>query len=269
MTRNIKSQLGSRNNVQQDIKPSDVFGVKLQTQQLLQKIRQQRTQLSRINDRITSQTNAINKTFEQQTDTPAVTTNHTNSVTQLQRSINSAQNTLNSLRKEIDKARRDDKTFAVKEMQEEVKILYSEYTRLNNEFNEGKNVAQSYDKLRSNAEYKVSSQNFSSLKGTIRELKEQISSLSSKAQAYSSKKAKLDMEHDLSKRSRSGIPSTEELRESILKLSEEVKQHSEELENQKNEHLARMKELHDIISAQKSKISERLANLENEEHGVE
>ena len=87
-----------------------------------------------------------------------------NSVPQLQRSVESAQNTLDSLRSEIEKVRKDDKTFSVRELQEEVKIIYCEYTRLNQEIAEGQEESQSVDAARNQAEQKCSSRYQNSLK---------------------------------------------------------------------------------------------------------
>jgi hypothetical protein len=61
-----------------DIKPSDVYELRLKTQQIILKTRQLRTQLNRLNDRILAHTNAIQKTREQQSETPSVATNHSN-----------------------------------------------------------------------------------------------------------------------------------------------------------------------------------------------
>ena len=272
-------------NSRNDIKPSDVYEIKLKTQQLRQQTRQTRTQLSRAQDRINSQTNAINKTFEQSSDQPPVATNHSNTVPQLQRSVESAQNTLDSLKNEIEKTRKDDKTFSVRELQEEVKIIYCEYTRLNKEVADGQEESQAVENARSQAEMKCSSRYQNSLKAQINELKSAIIDLNDKSNAYASKNAKLESDKELVKelgeqnqpvtpksgkqqtqrqqqqpKQRSAQQIKKESDEKKAQIQTEIDEETEKLKESHKQHEESMNELRQIIEAMKEKIVEQLQN---------
>ena len=271
-----------------EIKPSDVYDLKMKTQQLIQLTRQARTQLSRAQDKINSQTNAINKTFEQQSDTPPVATNHSNTVPQLQRSVESAQNTVDSLTADIEKAKNDDKTFNVRELQEEVKIIYCEYTRLENEINDGQDEAKSLEQARTQAEHKCTQKYHTNLKNQLNELSQQINDLRDKSNAYASKNAKIEADNQLAKEiseqnkqggaNRSGKQNTQQnsqqngsktnYDEKKQNLQDEIDSLNQKLDESHQEHVKNIQELRGIIEDMKTKISEQLKNpkpKENEE----
>ena len=259
-----------------EIKPSDVYEIKMKTQQLVQLTRQTRTQLSRAQDKINSQTNAINKTFEQQSDTPPVATNHANTVPQLQRSVESAQNTVDSLTADIEKAKNDDKTFNVRELQEEVKIIYCEYTRLENEINDGQEEAKSLEQARSKAEHKCTQKYQTNLKNQLNELSQQIVDLRDKSNAYASKNAKIEADNQLAKEaseSKQGgsknakqnnqnnqNTSKTNYEEKKKNIQDEIDSLTQKLDESHEEHVKNIQELRGIIEEMKGKISEQLKN---------
>jgi hypothetical protein len=114
-----------------DVKPVDIFEMRVKTQQMVLKSRRLRTAIGRIDDLIAARENAINKTHEQQTEVPAVATDHSKTIGHIARSVDCASNALEALREDIDKVVNDDRTFIVKELQEEGRIAHCENFRLN------------------------------------------------------------------------------------------------------------------------------------------
>ena len=102
------------------IKPSDIYELKVKTQQINLKIRQLKTQINRFNDRMANNATA----------TPS---KHTNSIPQFKRSATAAENRLDSLHEQIEEARVDDKVFLVKELEEEKKQLDIDASSLDDE----------------------------------------------------------------------------------------------------------------------------------------
>lgn len=261
MNRSTTTTSGTRSR-QTVIKPSDVHELKLKTQQITHKTRQLRTQLNRLQDRIASQTNAINKTFEQQSETPQVSQNHSNSIPQLKRSVDGAQNTLSSLRDEIEKARQDDKTFIVKELEEEVKLAYCENQRLSKQLQDSKLEANKAETLLNEATFKASVQNITNLKADIRELQSLNATLRDKAVAYSQKKEKLLIEQRIKEDCDNKKPIKQTVDEATNKqkeANEKISQEAEELSEQKQKQLDTVAELRQIIEDQKQKITDFLA----------
>lgn len=240
-----------------DIKPSDVHELKLKTQQILLKTRKLRTQKNRINDRITSETNAINRTFEQQTDNAPVSLSHDNSLRQLNRSVQSAENTLQNLREEIEKVRYNDKTYLVNELKEEVKLAYCENQRLNQELQQRNSENSNVDKQLQEASKKASNSYINELKSKIKEIKIINSDLRDKADAYRSKRAKLLIEQTIAGHQEKKVNTQTIIDEANSKNEETAKsnnQTAEELQNAKKEYEEKVAELQEILDKQRQKI---------------
>ena len=244
-----------------EIKPSDVHELKLKTQQILLKTRQLRTQLNRLNDKITAKTNAINKTFEQQSGPAPIVTNHSNSVPQLQRSVELAENTLASLKEEIEAAYQDDKTFIVKELEEEVKLAYCENQRLSQEAKEARHQSNDTNKLLRDATYKASNQNLQELRSSIREIQEANASLLDKSVAYSSKNEKLRVDQTIVENEQNKVPHQKAIDDANKKKeesAEKINKKTEKIEKIKKEHQEKIDELNKIIQQQKQVINDFL-----------
>lgn len=258
----------TQGRTQKDIKPSDVYELKLKTQQTVLKARQLRTQLNRLNDRIVSQTNAINKTREQQSESLAVTTNHANSVPQLKRSVESAENALAALRNQIKKTRQDDKTFIVKELEEEVKLAYCENQRLMALLNDSKSEASKSEQKLQEASRLASNQNVQRMELEIRDLQNTNASLRDKAVAYNSKKMKLDIDKKIKEDQEKNVTSRQMIEEATKQqeeANEKAQKQAEELEKEKEEFLQKMDELQKILDEQRQKISDCLSGKKPEE----
>jgi len=262
MNRNMTSTAKSRAQKTPEIKPSDVYELKLQTQKIIHRTRQLRTHLSRVQDRINAHTNAINKTFEQQSDQPQVTTNHSNTIPQLQRSVESAFNTLQTLKSEIERTRFDDKTFSVRELQEEVKIAYCENQRLAMLLQDTKIEANNVERFRSEVESKCMNQNIGELKNVIKELRDANVSLREKSSAYGIKKGKLDIELEIKKKFDEKVPqpkSINDIKQRIAQTEAENKELMGQLETDKSKHMQDVGELKQIIDGMRTKITNKLS----------
>lgn len=259
-----------------DIKPANVHELKLKTQQILLKTRQLRTQVNRINDRITSETNAINRTFEQQTDNAPVSLSHDNSLKQLNRSVQSAENTLQNLREEIEKIRYNDKTYIVNELREEVKLAYCENQRLNQELQQRNSENSDVDKQLQEASKKASNSYINELKNKIKEIKAINIDLRDKADAYRAKRAKLLIEQTIAGHQEKKVNTQTIIDEANTKNEETAKsnnQTAEELKSSKKEYEEKVAELQDLIDKQRQKIINYLSGQpiepENEEGAIE
>ena len=255
------SRTGPR-KTQPDIKPSDVYELKLQTQQYRQKAIQLKTQLSRLQDRINMQTAVINKTFEQQSDKPPVTSNHSNSIPQLKQSIDQAQNSLDSLREQIEKAKNSDKTFAVKELQEEVKLVYCEQQRLTMEMQDAKLQANHSAQQLNEMQRRTSNQYLQEYRSMIRSLQSENASLRDKSVAYNTKREKLLIENQIQNNYQRCVPESSVLENS--RKNQDEKRHkiegdAEQLAKDKEEYQKKVQELQALIDQQKQKINDCLA----------
>lgn len=256
-----------------DIKPADVYELRLKTSHLQLRTRQLRSKLNRLQDRIVASTNAINKTFEQESDQPAVTSNHTNSVPQLRRSVESAANTLESLHETIDQTRYDDKTYIVKELQEEVKLAYCEHQRLAMELQDSKIEVNESTQKRKEAEERISTQHIKELKAKNLQLQAENASLRDKAVAYKMKQKKLQIDQEISNHAKNKQPVEKTIKEADQKaqeMNEKLIQLAKELNESKEKHQQKIQELKDLIEEQKQKIQDFLdGNLQIEQNNEE
>lgn len=256
-----------------DIKPADVYELRLKTSHLQLRTRQLRSKLNRLQDRIVASTNAINKTFEQESDQPAVTSNHTNSVPQLRRSVESAANTLESLHETIDQTRYDDKTYIVKELQEEVKLAYCEHQRLAMELQDSKIEVNESTQKRKEAEERISTQHIKELKAKNLQLQAENASLRDKAVAYKMKQKKLQIDQEISNHAKNKQPVEKTIKEADQKaqeMNEKLIQLAKELNESKEKHQQKIQELKNLIEEQKQKIQDFLdGNLQIEQNNEE
>ena len=256
-----------------DIKPADVYELRLKTSHLQLKTRQLRSKLNRLQDRILANTNAINKTFEQESDQPAVTSNHTNSVPQLRRSVESAANTLESLHETIDQTRYDDKTYIVKELEEEVKLAYCEHQRLAMELQDAKIEANDSAQKRKEAEERVSTQHIRELKAKNIQLQSENASLRDKAVAYKTKQKKLQIEQEIQDHAKNKQPTEKTIKEADQKtqeMNDRLVELAQQLNEEKEKHQQKIQELKELIENQKQKIQDFLdGNLEPEQNAEE
>jgi chromosome segregation ATPase len=194
-------------------------------------------------------------------------TNHTNTIPQLKRSLDGAENTLASLREEIETVREHDKTYIVKEFEEEVKIVYSEYQRLCAEQLDAQVRAAKTAAVLGEAEGRVSAQRLSELRKEVRDLREQNASLRDKAVAYYTKHEKLIAEYTIRDNESKRVPNQKALQD-IADQQEEVNgriaQEVQVFEQRKAEHRQKISELRRILEDQKKKFQDYLVETEPE-----
>jgi hypothetical protein len=224
-----------------------------------------RTHQHRIHQRILANTNAINKTMEQQSDEPAVVTNHANTIPQLKRSIDGAENTLESLRNQVEDARQHDKTYIVRELEEEVKLTYCEYQRICRHLQESKIEENRVSSKLHEAEQRCSAQHLSELRNEARTLRERNAALRDKAVAYYVKREKLVAEYQIKDDQDKRVPAQrvvqrvgDEERETKRQIGDRVQQ----LQDRRAGHMDSIAELRQIIEDQKQKIAAFLSETE-------
>ena len=249
-----------------DPRPAQVHELKLQTQKLRQQARLLRTQLKRTEDRINSQTNAINKTFESSGEKPQSSSSiHAFTIPNIKRNIEGAQHTLDHLKEQIELAENDDRTSAVEELEEELKVTYCEYQRLAKALQDKKAEANHFDKQLSEAEYRASNQHINELKAAIKNTRTQNASLRDKANAYQVKIEKMKIEQLIAQHYNNKVPTKKTLDDLEVERAEQNKRMNElcdELNEEAEEHDKNVAELQDIIEEMKLKISNRLTGEE-------
>ena len=231
------------------IKPSDIYELKVKTQQINLRIRQLKTQINRFNDRMANNATA----------TPS---KHTNSIPQFKRSATAAENRLDSLHEQIEEARVDDKVFLVKELEEEVKLAYCENQRLNMLLQDCRAQAKESEQRLQDATLFASQKNLQRLQRDVRELQKHNATLRDKEVAYSVKKQKVEIERKIKENRERGISTKDAVDEALRsrkEASDQAKNQAETLEREKDEFHEKIGELQRIINEQRQRISDCLS----------
>jgi hypothetical protein len=245
-----------------DVRPGSIQALKLKLGQTTVKTRRMRSQLNRLNDRILSHTNAIIKTREQQTEVSACAFTHKNTIAQLRHSISIAENAFAVLRSDILKAVNDDKTFIIKETEEEVKLLYAENIRLIRCAKEADREGQFYFGLLQDAAHKATPKTREILLQQITDLSEENADLRDKAVAYRSKKKRLDIEAGIIEHMQRKVPvqkTVEEAAERRKELEERIARETRKAAVGKREFRRKVHDLTAIIEEQRFAIARHLA----------
>ena len=245
-----------------NIQPTDIQEIKLQTQQILHKTKILKSQIVKIDFMISSETKAVNKTFEQNSEKQNPSQVSKTTIDNITRSIDGAENRIKALQDEIETLSKDDRGAIVDELQEEVKIAYCEYQRLGKALADTKEVAQSYKAQLHEAESFANS--IGRLRATVRELKALNSSLRDKSNAYQIKHEKLLIEKqindNLKKKNNQRWRDKVELKEA--EYNQRMKQICDELNNEADVHEQKIIELHEIIQNMCQKISDHLIGVD-------
>jgi hypothetical protein len=239
----------------------DIFELRVKTQQLILRTRRLRTQIGRIDDLIAARENAINKTHEQQTSVPAVATDHSKTIGHVQRSVRCAANALEALKEDINKVVNDDRTYLVKELEEEGRVAYCENLRLNARLVESKAAAEQAQHLLEIAATRASEANKTELESQIRTKRQQIFDLQEKAIAYSVKSQKIEIERTILEHEEQAADPDQSTCESFDKL-EEIKNGvfscEDALTEDADDFAMTVSELRQIIEDQRTAIVEHL-----------
>jgi chromosome segregation ATPase len=256
------SKSGAR---RREIKPSDIYELRLQTQRLVTRARRLRTHEQRIRQRIQASTSAINKTLEQQTEEPSVVINHANAIPQLRRSLDIAEHRLAALQEQIYATREHDKTYVVRELEEEIKVVYSEVQRLSRESQDAKLDLAQASAMLADAERVASPQRLAELRAEVREVAEANATLRDKTIAYFTKNERAEAEVRILECQSARVPTEEtmaELREELEKLGRQTAKQVRALDRAKARQRRKLAMLRDVIEEQKRKITARLTGSE-------
>jgi chromosome segregation ATPase len=207
-------------------------------------------------------TSAINKTFELSADkaaTPA--TIHSNTIPNLQRNVDGARNALETLKEQIAEMECDDRTVAVEELEEEVKVTYCEYRRLAQGLQDKRAAVAVYARELQEAEFRASTRHQNDLRAALRDIRCENAVLRDKANAYELKIEKLLIETQISDAYRAGRPTLEVISQAEIELAElnqTIAGKRSELDKQDQSHRANVDELMDILASLRQKIDARL-----------
>jgi hypothetical protein len=183
------------------VKPSEIYDLKLLTQQYQQQSRVLRTQLNRTNLAIHAKTTVINRTFEQSGNRPMVSkTIHDTTIHNLKRSIQGGQNTLLTLREDIDRLERDDHSSMVEELEEDLKMTYCESARLAMLLQERRGDRDFYLAEQERKLYRSSNEHITEMRAEINAVRDQNAILRSKARSYQLKLEKFRIEDEVAEK---------------------------------------------------------------------
>lgn len=177
-----------------EVHPSEIHEYRMKTLQIQNQIKLQRTQLNRLKDKIAQKTEAINKTVSKSNERPESSTIHDTTTKQVEKSIRAAENTLSTLNEQKDKALEDDRYASYLETEEELKVTYLEYDRLQSDIQNAKEEAQQTEKRLREIDQRAGSEHAAELKAIINQNRETSKSLRGKWEAYQTKLLKLQIE---------------------------------------------------------------------------
>jgi len=248
------------------IKPYDIHELKILTTRIQQESKLLKANLSRLNDKIVAKTNSIKRSVNNASNFSNVNEKQTK-INQLSASIGKAKDTLEALDLEIQKATNDDKTSAVFEIQEELKIAYCEYLRQLDEIQQKMAETQSSEHKLEIASQKASPQYLQHLKSALETIRSNEIAVENKIEAYQNKLEKLKVESQISERQDSKI-SLEYAMKDIAYTKErrltKKFQIQETIVEKKSTHEQNIKELRDIIMNMRQTISNHLQVVANE-----
>jgi hypothetical protein len=234
----------------------------LETQKIQQQTTVLRTQLKRTQDQISSRTSAINKTFELSADKAATSaTIHANTIPNLQRNVEGARNALETLKAQIAETECDDRTVAVEELEEEVKVTYCEYKRLTQGLQDKRAVIAVCSRELQDAEFRASPKRQSDLRAILRDIRYENAVLRDKANAYQLKIEKLLIETQIAEPHRAGRQTQEVIEHAMVEraeLNQSVAEIRKHLDKQEQRHRANVNELMGILTSLRQKIDEHL-----------
>ena len=171
---------------QKEIDPLSIHELRVKNMQIQHETKVLKTQLNRIKDAIHYKTKAINKTVST-SDTNTKSRGESSIISQLQDSIISAQETLNEMEKELERANLDDRCNVVEEIQEDLKVTYSEYMRLKDDIAMAQNETDKVSSMfNENASF-CSDESVRKYQSMIRQLGDNNQILKSKADSYLNK----------------------------------------------------------------------------------
>jgi chromosome segregation ATPase len=245
-----------------DIKPSDVYELKLQTQQIQQRTLVLRAQLKRTKDQIHTRTQAINKSFEQGNERPVVpATIHAMTIPNLRRHIVGARHALETLKQQIAELECDDRTSIAAEIEEELKMTYCEYQRLARGLQDKRAVIAACATHLRDAESRASSEHMLNQRAQLRSLQWENASLRSKANSYQLKIEKLQIQLQIGECQKQNRTVQEVINQTEVQQAEMNRQLAVlrgQLDQEAAAHREKVAQLLDVINVMRQKITDWL-----------
>ena len=236
------------------LQQANIHELKLQIYATKEKTKKLRSQNVRINQKIESNTNNINKSFEQSAEGPqGSATIHKRTIDMIKKSIESARINLNVLQGQIEKAKKDDRYWLVKETEQEVQFTYIEKKRIESEAEEEKQRSGHYSALYQDAYNVQSHENLARLRQILRETKQANASLRDKLSAYRKKLQKTQIELDIVSHAENKDPVKKVVEDAEIQQAEDHQNFSkmlQQLSEMDEEHEQKVQELQDIIRQQ-------------------
>ncbi|OHT04719.1 hypothetical protein TRFO_06139 [Tritrichomonas foetus] len=244
-----------------EIKPSQIHELRMQTLQIQNQTKLQRTQLNRLKDKIAAKTDAINKTVSKSAERPESSTIHQTTIPQVQRSIDGAENTLQNLQDELEKAQMDDRTATYQETEEELKVTYLEYDRLQGDIQAAKDdAARTEDRLKA-IDARAGNDHATELKTLIEQNRGISRSLREKWKAYQTKILKMEIErkiYDNRTNKRNADQTIKEAEKETKKDKKKLDRLLQKLDKREVHYQKHVEELMEIIDNQRRRIVDHL-----------
>ena len=240
----------------------------MKTLQIQNQTKLQKTQLNRLKNKISSKTEAINRTVNRKSEDRETANCHQIAITQLQRSIDAAENTLESLQTELEEAQFDDRTSLYQELEEEVKATYLEYDRITGEIQSSREEAKKWEEKLKATDARADPERITNMEIAVRQTKSTNSELRDKWKAYQVKMHKMNIESRIARDrddGKSADVAVEEAKEEGEAVAEQIDRINRELTRQRTRYHRRVDELMEVIDNQRRRIVEHLMGRDLEE----
>lgn len=252
-----------------EIRPSEIHEYRMKTLQIQNQIKLQRTQLNRLKDKIAAKTEAINKTVSKSAEKPESSTIHETTINQVEKSIRGAENTLENLREEYERAQEDDRSATYQETEEELKVTYLEYDRLQGDIQSAKETAQDSEKQLREIDQRAGPEHASELKAMIAQNRSTNKQLREKWVAYQTKILKMKIDERIynyknppkNKDSKEAEPQPnpgQYAKDEAEQIQKELERLQNKLERKDEHYRKHVDELLEIIDNQRRRIVDHL-----------
>lgn len=251
-----------------EIKPAQIHEMRMKTLQIQNQIKLQRTQLNRLKDKITSKTEAINRTVNQKSEDTESKTIHQVTTVQLQRSIEAAENRLENIQTELEKAQYDDRTACYQEVEEELKVTFLEYDRIQGDITSSRDEARHCEDRLKATDARASQRHITDLELAIDQIKAANAALREKWNAYQIKMHKMNIETRIVKNREEGKNGDVTLKEADKEANAVVRKLEkldDELAREEAHYHKHVEEIMEIIDNQRRRIVEHLMGVNGQQ----
>jgi chromosome segregation ATPase len=217
----------------------------MKTLRIQTEIKLEQTKYNLLKERILNKTEAINRTLQQKANEQSAT-EHQHTIAQLKTSIERAENTLEGLQEELEEASYDDRTAFYQELEEELRVTYLEYERLQVSLSESKEQANSLERELKRVDEIASKSHLTELREHIERVKSVNKGLRAKWYAYQKKMHNMSLETRI-----------KENREDQRRCNETIREGEDEYEAS----ISRLKKLTDVLQSQNEDYDQKIEEL--------